>query len=321
MTVSEQGETDVSPDELQRVRWKGQATYQALSYSFEVRWNSDPIGDYVRSVLEPFAVPSDPWEQRSPTTRSTPPTYFVVQGRPSDDARYELLFGDQFAFTTMMRSSQLTNVLTHLFWHINSEATQRTGDFLLVHAGAVVTPGGDGVLLPAPSGSGKTTLVAGLVRGGFSYLSDEAGAIDPVTGKLHAYPKALTLKRSPRELFPGLGSGNGGRYVQRGPWYVRSEDLRPGAAGEPSAVRFVVAPRYREGGRTELAPMSRAAGVVELCNNTLNLPLYRSRALTLLARVVAQARCYRLEYGDLDEGVRAISRLARRPARSASPSA
>jgi hypothetical protein len=309
----------VSPDDLEKVNWKGDATYRVLSHSFEVRWNSDPIGDYVRSVLEPFAVSSDPWERRSPLTRGTPPTYFVVQRRPSNDARYELLFGDESAFETMIRSSQLTNVLTHLFWHINSEATQRTGDFLLIHAGAVVTPSGDGVLLPAPSGSGKTTLVAGLVRGGFSYLSDEAGVIEPVTGMVHPYPKALTLKRSPLELFPDLVAANGRGNLLLGPLLVRPEELGPGALGKPSEVRLVVAPRYQEGARTELAPMSRAAGVVELCENILNLPLYRSRALPLLARVVARARCYRLVYGDLVEGVQAIERLTRQPARSATP--
>jgi len=310
------GRAAVSPDELARVRWKGEATYRVLSYYFGVRWNSAPIGDYVRSVLEPFAVPPDPREQRSPPTPGTPPTYFLVKRRPSDDARYELLYGDQYAFNTMIRSPQLANVLTHLFWNINVETTRRTGDFLLVHAGAVVTPRGDGLLLPAPSGSGKTTLVAGLVREGFFYLSDEAGAIDPVTGRLHPYPKALTLKRAPEELFPDLVVGNGRRDLLPGTWLVRAEDLRPGAVGGPSEVRFVVAPRYRRGARTELAAMSRAAGVVELADNTLNLPLYRSRAVTLLARVVARARCYRLEYGDLDEGVRAIGRLTRGRPRS-----
>lgn len=310
----------MSPDELQRVRWKGEATYRVLSYYFGVRWNSAPIGDYVRSVLEPFAVPPDPGEHRNPPTPGTPPTYFLIKRRPSDDARYELLYGDQNAFNTMIRSPQLTDVLTHLFWNINSETTRRTGDLLLIHAGAVLTPAGDGLLLPAPSGSGKTTLVAGLVRQGFGYLSDEAGAIDPVTGRLHPYPKALTLKSAPAELFPDLVAVNGRRDLLPGIWHVRPQDIRPGSVGGPSEVRFVVAPRYRRGARTELAPMSRAAGVVELGDNTMNLLFYRSRALTLLARVVARARCYRLEYGDLGQGVRAIERLTRsRPRSTARP--
>ena len=301
----------MSPDELERVRWKGEATYRVLSYYFGVRWNSAPIGDYVRSVLEPFAVPPDPREQRNPPTPGTPPTYFLVDRRVSDGARYRLLYGDDRAFATMIQSPQRADILQHLFWNINSESTRRTGDLLLIHAGAVLTPAGDGLLLPAPSGSGKTTLVAGLVRQGFGYLSDEAGAIDPVTGRLHPYPKALALKGAPSELFPELKAGNGRRDLLPGIWHVRAQDIRPGSVGGPSEVRFVVAPRYRRGARTELSSMSRAAGVVELGDNTMNLLFYRSRALTLLARVVARARCYRLEFGDLVEGVQAIERLTR----------
>jgi hypothetical protein len=282
----------MTPDALQGIRWKGEATYRVLSYYFGMRWNSGPSGDYVRSFLEPFAVPPDPQEQRNPPTPGTPPIYFVVdRGRNRNGDRHELLYGDQNTASTMIR----------------------TGDYLLVHAGAVVTPGGDALLLPAPSGSGKTTLVAGLVRGGFAYLSDEAAAIDPVTGTVHPYPKPLSMKIPPEELFPDLVETNGRRELVPNLWLLRAEDLRPHALGRPADIRFVVAPRYRAGASTDLVPISRASGLVELGHNALNLALYRSRAITLLARVISRTRCYRLDYGDLDEAIRAIERLSRPP--------
>lgn len=44
---------------------------------------------------------------------------------------------------------------------------------LMMHAGCVVTPEGDAILLLADSGGGKTTTVLSMVREGFLYLSDD----------------------------------------------------------------------------------------------------------------------------------------------------
>ena len=43
-----------------------------------------------------------------------------------------------------------------------------------LHAAGLVTKDGEGVLLVGPSGSGKSTLAIGLIRAGWSYLSDDA---------------------------------------------------------------------------------------------------------------------------------------------------
>jgi hypothetical protein len=61
-----------------------------------------------------------------------------------------------------------------------------------VHAG-VVAKGDRTVVIPGTSGSGKSTLVAACIRGGFSYLSDEALCVDYDTGLIVPYPKPLSL--------------------------------------------------------------------------------------------------------------------------------
>lgn len=293
-----------SEERLSKVRWTGGATYRVLSYYFSLQWNRTKIGRYLHRVLEDFSVPPDPGERRSPPTPGMPSAYRLVDFGPSTSGRYSLLYPE----APLITSDHVSDILEHLFWHVNSEAIRRTGDFLLVHAGAVVTPSGSGILLPGDSGAGKTTLVAGLLRAGFGYLSDEAGAIDPVTGRLYPYPKALTLKKHPADLFPGLPlNGQGG--LVRGVWHVRADDIRPGATVGPSDVRFIVAPRYQVGASTELIPLGRAEGVAELARSTLNLSTYRSRALPLLARVVRGADCYRLVSGDVDGAVRALAQL------------
>jgi hypothetical protein len=302
----------MSPKRLEQVRWEGEETYRVLSYYFSFRWNSPPVGEFVRHILEPFAVPPDPSEERNPPMPGLPPRYSLLTLSKSAARRYRLFYGTELA----LASDEPRDVLEHLFWHVNAETARVTGSFLLIHAGAVTSPAGDGILLPAGSGSGKSTLVTGLVQAGFGYLSDEAGAIDPVSGRLYPYRKAIFLKRKggeESELFADLRSSHNGYASFTRQWCLRPEDIRPGALGASCEVRFVVAPRYRKGAATELAPMTPAEAVVELALNSMNLQLYRGRAFPLLADIAQGAQSYRLTSGDLGDAVRAVHGLVRRP--------
>jgi hypothetical protein len=297
----------LSPEELSRIRWKGEGSFRALSYYFTVRWNRARFGQYVRFVFEPFAVPPDPGQVRNPPTPGLPPSYSLVDLGTGNDARYVLLYGEDSLVATEDRDAPLR----HLFQHVNVESCWQTGDFLLIHAGAVVTPAGDGVLLPGGTGSGKTTLTAGLVRAGFGYLSDETGALDPVSRRLYPHPKTLNIKSGSFDLFPEARARNGKLRPVQGEWYVHADSIRAGAVAGPSQLRFVVAPAYRAGSETSVTPLSRAETIVRLWENVWNLPVYRSRALHLLGEVMAEARGYRLEFGDLGEAVEKVVQLAR----------
>lgn len=69
----------------------------------------------------------------------------------------------------------------------------QTGRLLMFHAGAVSDPGtGSALVFVAPSGTGKTTLSRLLGRT-HSYLTDETVGINPVTAKIHPYPKPLSI--------------------------------------------------------------------------------------------------------------------------------
>ena len=50
---------------------------------------------------------------------------------------------------------------------------------------------------------------------------------------------------------------------------------------------------------------------MEVLRNAFNLPVYRSRALPVVAEVVRGAKCYRLVSGNLDEAVKAVTRATR----------
>jgi hypothetical protein len=100
--------------------------------------------------------------------------------------------------------TSLTQAITHEL------ISQRRGELLMLHAGAVCNPRtGDSIAYVAPGGTGKTTL-SRLLGKRFGYLTDETVGIDPATRRVHAYPKPLSMRtpdggypkreRSPDEL-------------------------------------------------------------------------------------------------------------------------
>lgn len=301
----------INASQLKRYRWEEEEAFRVLSYYFTVRWNWPPFGEYARYVLKDFAVPRDWSEHRNPETPGIPPVYSMLALGPRARNRYRLLYGDHYLYL----SDDPGEIVEHLFWHVNSETFRGTGNFLLVHAGSLVAPSGGGLLLPGPSGAGKSTLVAALVKEGFGYLSDEAAAIDPVTGRLYPYAKALSLKRERDGRLGPFGElrpdEDGWPQIKR-QWHLRAEDIRPGATGGPCRVRFIVASRYAPDEATGVTPMSAGGAAYELARNSLNISMYRSRALPLLAGVVRGARTFRLVSGDLDESVAAVTALTRR---------
>jgi hypothetical protein len=288
----------------QSLRWDGEAWFRVLGYYFRLRWTWNEFGQYAAHLLSPFAVPQDPTEARFPATPGVPPTYSVVRLGAAPRERHGLYYNDDL----MLRSEVAADVLDRLLWHVYSETNSRTGNFLLIHAGAVVGPDGRAILLPAPSGSGKTTLVAGLVRAGFDYLSEEAAAVDPVRRRVHPYPRAMTLRPGSLHLFPELEPVP----AQLAGWqrHARAEELRPGSSAQGAAsVALVVFPRFRRRSLTDLRPLGRAEAVTELAGHTMNRRAYGGRALPVLAGVAGGADCYRMVWSDLDDAVRAIRSL------------
>jgi len=79
--------------------------------------------------------------------------------------------------------------------------------------------------------------------------------------------------------------------------------------GGPCEVRTIVMPTYTPDAETQVIPISRAEAAMHLATNALNLPFYGSRAIPLIAGVVRRSRSYRLVFGSLADGVRAVSEL------------
>ena len=190
------------------------------------------------------------------------------------------------------------------------ETTTRTferGEFVFVHAG-VAARHGVGVLLPAAPRSGKSTTVAGLVRAGFDFFSDEVAALDLSSGAVRPFPRPLMLSASSLTAIPGLEGELPAAYeaFRSMKHRMAPDDLRPGALGDECRIAFIVAPTYSESADTLLEPMSRAETLQLLVEQCFNLDRFGARGFSLLSDVVRGADCYRLTIGELDGALTAV---------------
>ncbi|HEY9379551.1 MAG TPA: PqqD family protein [Jiangellaceae bacterium] len=269
-------------------------SHRALQHVFEVATNNAAVRDDLEEILIDLASPG------------------VI-----DAQRYELLdLGSQvgrqqylirFNGKPVIATELLDRALAVLLWHVNAEAVRCSiPRYPIVHAAAAVSRG-VAVLLPARAESGKTTTVAGLVRAGFGYLTDEAVAIDPDTLFAQPYAKALSLSRGSWGVLADLRPP---QHDQRaGQWHLPARRIRPGAVAGPAPVGFLVTPVYSAGSRTALEPVSPGAMLMHLADSTFEFQDDAQRNLSVLAQVVGSADCYRLCIGDLDHAVRLIDEL------------
>ena len=192
-------------------------------------------------------------------------------------------------------SCQLANALTLLEWQIVMDALGRRDDLFYLHGAALAAPTSrDGVLLIGESGSGKTTLALGLMLRGFTPFNDDVTLIDPATLELQSFRRAFHLEEGTRGLLHSFPLPDS--------WDLEAEPrgyfLPPVWAESGAPVRYVLFPTFQAGAAPELTRLTapEAAGAL-LAHTTLQRA--PGRGLATVARLTAQAACYRLRTGDL----------------------
>ncbi len=270
-------------------------SHRALEHEFEVATNDAAVRDYLEEILIDLASPGVIDAQR----------YELLDlGSQVGRQPYRILFNGKPVIAT----ESLDRALAVLLWHVNAEAVRCSiPRYPIVHAAAAVSRG-VAVLLPARAESGKTTTVAGLVRAGFGYLTDEAVAIDPDTLFAQPYPKALSVD-SWLVGRAGRSSPTAPRSAGRAVASSGSTDP-PGCGGRPgtrsdSSSRRPTAPARRRGWNR----CHRGEMLMNLADSTFEFQDNARRNLSVLARVVVSADCYRLSVGDLNHAVRLIDEL------------
>jgi hypothetical protein len=243
-------------------------------FSAAMRWHLDP---FRREVGDQHAFPVDVFIQEEDR-----------QLRPS-------VYSSFFATSPGIRHASLLDHLQHLLWAVNDGVGKRVRDFLLLHAGAVGSDGG-AILLPAKMDSGKSTTVVAMLETGFAYLSDEFGAVDPITGHLYPAAKRIAVGWETLAHLPGLEerlrdrSVDGFALPQR---FIRPEDVGS-SVSPPLPVRAIIVPVADFDGPPRLEPLSSAAAVETMAGSSFNLFRYGDRGVVLLSRLAREAEAFRL---------------------------
>ncbi len=268
--------------------WVAEDHYRMLSLSFTVRSTDEGFAEALAWHLAPF-------RRATPEVSAFPVDLYVQeQDIGADPPLYSLFVGNALRYT----QHDLSGVLAHAVWLLHAEVSARTRDFVLIHAGAVERRG-EAMLLPARPDVGKSSLVLGLLRRGFSYLSDELGAIDPVTGRIHPFERRIAVDDEALAFFGdlherledrgGLGAGLPTRHV-------RPEDLGATVAG-PTDPRWIVFIGEDRVGPPRLTPVTRAGAVERMAAHSTNLYRYAERGVILLSRVAERAEAFELAGG------------------------
>jgi hypothetical protein len=263
-------------------------------YAFEIMSDDAEIARHVGALFGAF----DRVDEIGPDVHAV-----VILTKTGDDQHRMIIDGELTSTDTVAGRLPGTLVPT-LTRRLITDA-----DALGLHAGGVARHG-SAVALPAVMESGKSTLTAGLVRAGFSYLTDEAVFLDWETLTVIPFPKPISLDPGSWSLFPELEpetpllDGH-----EDGQWQIPPDAIRPGALGAPCPVRYFVFPRYADGATTRLAPLRRAEATVELAKHTFRFNERPRRSLDALAAAVQETDCYRLDIGDLSRAVALVSDL------------
>lgn len=266
--------------------------YAGLRWHFFVECDSDVLSAEVGRTLAPLAC--------SDTSGSSS---YVIEA-PSQGSEGRLLLDGRLLYKT--RKEAL--LFARLLWHINLSTVSASQEYVLLHAAAAERHG-RAVVLSAPMEAGKTTLVAGLVRAGLGYLTDETTAVDPSSGFIVPYPKALSIDPGSwtvlADLKPAVQSG--AEHLAAAQWQVPAADIRDGAVSTTrSRPRVIVVPRYVAGARTSLESLTPGEALLAVLQQTFNLDRNRARDMHALAGVLEHCACYRLTSGQLSEAVDAL---------------
>ena len=201
-----------------------------------------------------------------------------------------------------------------LEWGLNFLFAERSGYYLMLHAGAVEF-NGRAILLPALPGSGKSTLTAALSLSACRLLSDEFGVIRLADGAVLPLLKLVGLKNESIDVIAGRfpDATIGPRFPQTRKGTVAH--LAPpadavAAIHESAQPTLIVFPRFRRHAalRIERVPRSRALG--RLAVNSFNAELLGPDGFSALGRLVQSCDCFEVSYGDLEHGVEAVKQLA-----------
>ncbi|MFW5973079.1 MAG: hypothetical protein ACOCTG_03730 [Bacteroidota bacterium] len=216
------------------------------------------------------------------------------------------LAGSMTAFLAPNRSALASGLDTELFLFatFGLVALMQARGLYPLHAGALRSPGGTGMLLVAESDSGKSTITLSLARQGWSYLSDDSIILEQVEpdAQLQASPFRRDFGVDPEaaEYFPEISGRSVQQLTDASKWRLDPDTIYVGGRVESCVPGIIIFPQIVDQHTSELATVKPAEALMELMKQSSFLTFdaeSTSDYLTLLRRLVSGCQCVRLLAG------------------------
>jgi HprK-related kinase A len=186
--------------------------------------------------------------------------------------------------------------------------------FLLLHA-ASVERDGRALLMTGESGAGKSTLAALLGERGWRLMGDEFALLDPDSGALHPFPRAISLKNRAAALFEGVAPARLGPLLEATPKGT-IRHLRPNAeaiarmdeTAEPALILF---PRFGAVLEAAVRPVGAAEVFVRFTQASTNYVALGRPGFLALNRLIAGCPARAIDYADTETAVGLVEELWR----------
>ena len=178
-----------------------------------------------------------------------------------------------------------------LFGLLDTELRITVAEFaskkVFIHAGAVGYKG-FGIIIPGKSFIGKTTLVAGLIKAGAEYYSDEYAVLDE-EGYLHPFHKKLSMR------------GIIDDFTQTD---ISYREFGAEAGHQPLPVGLILLAEYQagktDGGEIKPEVISKGKGMLEIIAHTIPIRFNPKFTLRVLNKTVNRAIIAKYVRGDAD---------------------
>ena len=185
--------------------------------------------------------------------------------------------------------------------------------YLLLHA-ATVEKAGRALILTGHSGSGKSTLAAILAERGWRLMGDEFALLDPETGRLHAFPRAISLKNGSISVVAGIADPSRLGPLIQGTPKGAIRHLRPNREaldrmGEPAEPALLLFPRFGRGLHAEVRPVGAAEAFVRLTQASTNYVALGEAGFSALTELVTGIPSCAIDYPDTEAALGLVHRL------------
>jgi HprK-related kinase A len=183
--------------------------------------------------------------------------------------------------------------------------------YLLLHASSA-EKGGRALIMTGESGAGKSTLSALLGERGWRLMGDEFALLDLADGRLHPFPRAISLKNGAIRVMEGkVADERFGPRLEGTPKGV-IRHLRPNAAAiggmnvsaQPALILF---PRF--GLQPDARPVGQAEVFMRLTQASTNYVTLGAAGFEALTGLVKNCPAAAIDYPDTETGIDLVEEL------------